>query len=192
VLAQLPYGGPTIARVNADVEGGGAGAAWVSVNPNVQGALSQFHHVSAEGLVRGDPRTGQWTSILSLGLDRQALPLGRDVSLGFLDPSVPMVGFNVLEVHISVGADHIADWVFTSAAAAVAGLDDVLVPIDLDTHGADPISHLVVTFIANTSGAVYPLYSDFVVITHTVPEPGALLLVAAALGIVSFRRHSPR
>src|SRR5262249_59966142 len=92
-------------------------------NPNARALWSITHNVITSGFARGDPFLGDesWTGTTTLEIDRSKLRFGEKMELAFLDPNVPELGFDALEVHLSAGGHHLADRVFTSAAAAAAG-----------------------------------------------------------------------
>src|SRR5262249_12878168 len=78
------------------------------------------------------------------------------------------------------------DWIFTSAAAAAVGLDDVVVPIDPALFGDDPTAAIVLTYALRTDGGSQRFFSDWVLFAG-VPEPALPGLAASALVLVLLR-----
>ncbi|HTO06539.1 MAG TPA: hypothetical protein VMR86_05725, partial [Myxococcota bacterium] len=125
------------------------------------------------------------------GVDRSLL-LSPDLSIGFLDPNVPELGFDSLSIHISIDGQPVADFSFTDPAAVRAALDDQLIQIDLPASSPSDIATLVFSFVLHTSppgGGAPNFFSDFALIAHTTaPEPAAWALLALGALILGTRR----
>lgn len=163
-------------------------------NPNVIGSLDATEKVVALASVTSGYQSGggfgdSWTGKVSFGVDRSEL-LAPDLTLGFLDPTMPSQGFDSLAIHISLDGAPVADFVFTDPSAAMAALDDQLVHIDLPLTGSSQVATLVVQYIARGVRVSNndPLFSDFALIAHALPEPAAWLVLAVGALILAAHR----
>jgi hypothetical protein len=156
-------------------------ASWVGGNPNVLGSLGQGGTIVAQGLFTSDV-SQDWSGSTTVELDRSQLHGTSPFRVGFLDPEIPTLGLDLLEVHISVDGNSVADLSFDSAAAALTGLDDKLVIVDPSDLGTGPTATVVVSYVLHTVQATGSevFLSNFVVIAP-VPEPAGCLLLATAL-----------
>jgi hypothetical protein len=167
-----------------------AGSPWVAGNPNVIDSLGSHGSVLAEGLIGSKTGGGDWSVTETFVLDHSTHQhfIADDFRLGFLDPSFPALGLDLLGVHISVDGHAVADMSFTSGAAAQAALDDVVIPIDPSLVSSSLSPELVVQFDVHSSGSS-GLLSNFVVMANvTVPEPPFWLLVSIGTTLVMIRR----
>jgi hypothetical protein len=158
---------------------------WAVGNGNVLNSLSQGGTIVAQGLFASD-YSRDWSGATTLELDRSHLNGSSPFRIGFLDPEIPTLGLDLLEVHIAVDGHAVADVSFDSAAAALTALDDKLVTVDPSDVGTGALVTVVVSYAlhatAVTGSEVF--LSNFVVIAP-VPEPAACLLLAvAAMGLL--------
>jgi hypothetical protein len=112
-----------------------------------------------------------------------------DFQIGFLDPSFPALGLDLLDLHISVDGHAVADMTFTSGAAAQAALHDVVIPIDPSFVAASLGPDLVVEYDVHSSGPSGFL-SNFVVMANVaVPEPAFWPLLSLGATLFAARRR---
>jgi hypothetical protein len=113
------------------------------------------------------------------------------VRVGFLDPSLPGSGLDLLSVEIDMNGTMVADMSFTDAASAEAALDDHVITVDPSVYATSFVPTLEIHFSGHSTGAIEGFLSNFVVLAH-VPEPFEAVLVAVGaclLGLARRRMH---
>jgi len=167
------------------------GSSWVAGNPNVLGSLGTAGSVLAQGLVGSNAGGGDWSVAETFKLDTSMSGhfQADAFRIGFLDPSFPALGLDLLDLHISLGGQDVADMSFTSGAAAQAALDDAVVPIDPSLVSGSYRPDLVVEFDVHSSGSEGFL-SNFVLMANVkVPEPRFGLVLSIAATLLLLRRR---
>jgi hypothetical protein len=168
----------TRAVVNAAPSAGDA-ASWVAGSSRVEDAVSHASQLHALGGLRAESGV---SGSLSLDFDGAALS-ADNLLIGFVNPHVPFVGFDVLDVQISFAGSVVWDLSFATPGEAQAALGDALFAID-SADIPSGVATLVVSWLFDGATSDLTFRSDVVVFSGSsspVPEPKAMVLLVAAL-----------
>ena len=141
-------------------------------SPTVHAAVVSASQILGLGIVNGGDG---FEGTSSLTFERALVGGGSSLHVGFFDAVVPSIGFERLEVQLSLDGEALADLEFTDPDLVRAGLNDVLLAFQPSSGGND-LSTLVIRYILDLEGNPLPSYesetfaSRFVVYAGRLPS----------------------